>query len=66
MDALTDIQGLSIAAQNRLCRAGIKSCRELADASPQEIRGVLGYLAQGSDVEGWITRAQALSRGHAR
>ncbi len=65
MDRLTDIQGITIAAQNRLCRAGITSCRQLAEASSQEVREVLGYLAQGYDVEDWITRAQALVRERA-
>ncbi len=65
MDTLTDIQGMTIAAQNRLCRAGITSCRHLAETSPQQVREVLGYLAQGSDVEGWIAQAQALVRERA-
>ena len=66
MDALTNIQGLSIAAEDRLRRAGITSCSRLAESSPQEIREVLGYLAQGSSVERWIEYAQALARGHPR
>jgi predicted flap endonuclease-1-like 5' DNA nuclease len=65
MDTLTNIQGLSIAAEDRLRRAGITSCSQLAETSPQEIRQVLGYLAQGSNVESWITRAEALAREHA-
>jgi predicted flap endonuclease-1-like 5' DNA nuclease len=59
MDTLTDIQGLTIAAENRLRQAGIKSCSELAETSPQEIREILGHLAQGSDVEQLIEHAQA-------
>ncbi len=65
MDTLTDIQGITIAVQNRICRAGITSCRHLAETSVQEVCEVLGYLAQGSDVEGWISRAQALVRERA-
>ena len=65
MDTLTDIQGLSIAAENRLRRAGITSCSRLGEISPQEVREVLGYLAQGSNVELWIAQAQALAREHA-
>ena len=65
MDTLTDIQGLSIAAENRLRLAGIKSCSQLAETSPQEVREVLGCLAQGSNVERWIAHAQALAREHA-
>ncbi len=65
MDTLTDIQGLSIAAENRLRRAEITSYSQLAETSPQEIRQILGYLAQGSNVELWIANAQALAREHA-
>ena len=60
VDTLTVIQGIGIAAENRLSRAGIKSCSELAGASPQEIREILGYLAQGSDIERWIEQAREL------
>ncbi len=65
MHRLSVIQGIGIAAENRLCRAGIKSCSELADTSPQEIREILGYLAQGSDVECWIARAQEFLCEHS-
>ncbi len=65
MERLTTIRGLGIAAENRLYRAGIKSCSQLAEASPQEIRQILGYLAQGSNVERWIAQAQAFAREHA-
>ncbi len=64
MNTLTEIQGLSIAAENRLRRAGITSCSQLAETSPQEIRQILGYLAQGSNVERWIAQAQAFAREH--
>ena len=62
MDTLTDIQGLTIAAENRLRQAGIKSCSELAETSPQEIREILGYLARGFIVEQWIEHVQAIAR----
>ena len=65
MRTLTVIRGLSIAAENRLRRAGITSCSQLAETSPQEIRQILGYLAQGSDVERWIAQAQAFAHEHA-
>ena len=64
MRTLTVIQGLSIAAENRLRRAGITSCSQFAETSPQEIREILGYLAQGSNVERWIVQAQAFAREH--
>ena len=65
MGRLSVIPGIGIAVENRLCRAGIKSCSQLADASPQEIREILGYLAQRSDVECWIVRAQEFLREHS-
>ena len=65
MDTLTDIQGISIAAENRLRRAGITSCSQLAETSSQEIRQILGYLVQGSNVERWIAQAQAFAHEHA-
>ncbi len=65
MGGLSVIPGIGIAVENRLCRAGIKSCSQLADASPQEIREILGYLAQRSDVECWIVRAQEFLREHS-
>ncbi len=65
MHNLRVIQGISIAVEDRLCRAGIKSCSQLADTSPQEIREILSYLAQGSDVECLIVRAQEFLREHS-
>ncbi len=65
MRTLMVIRGLSIAAENRLRRAGITSCSQLAETSPQEIRQILGYLAQGSDIERWIAQAQAFAYEHA-
>ncbi len=62
MHRLGVIQGISIAVEDRLCRAGIKSCSQLAETSPQEIREILGYLGQGSDVECWILRAKEFLR----
>ncbi len=66
MDTLTNIQGLSIAVEDRLRRAGITSCSRLAEISPQEFRAILGYLAQGSNAELWIEKARAFAREHAR
>ncbi len=65
MHSLSVIQEIGIAVEDRLCRAGIKSCNQLADTSPQEIREILGYLAQRSDVECWIARAQEFIREHS-
>ena len=62
MHSLGVIQGIGIAAENRLRCAGIKSCSDLADASPQEIREILCYLAQGTDIERWIEQARELIR----
>ncbi len=65
MHNLSVIRGIGIAVEDRLCRAGINSCNQLADTSPHEIREILGYLAQGSDVECWIARAQEFLREHS-
>ncbi len=62
MDTLTDIQGLTIAAENRLRQAGIKSCSELVETSPPEIREILGDLAQGFNVEKWFEQTCQLKR----
>ena len=64
MDTLTDTQGLTFAVENRLRQAGIKTCGELAETSPQEIREILGYLAQGFNVEQWFEHTRALAREH--
>ena len=39
--------------------------RDLAETSPQKVRKILGYLARDSDIENWITQAQALVREQA-
>ena len=65
MHRLGIVQGIGIAVEDRLCRAGIKSCNQLVDTSPQKIREILGYLAQGSDIEHWIEQARELIGEHA-
>ncbi len=62
-DDLTAIGGISIATQNRLYRAGIKSYAQLAQASPEEVREILGKIARGADIEDWIAQAGELSKG---
>ncbi len=65
MGTLMVIPGLGIAAENRFRRAGITACGQLAETSPQKVRKILGYLAKDSDIEDWITQAQALVREQA-
>lgn len=65
MHSLGVIRGIGIAVEDRLCRAGVKSCNQLVDTSPSEIGEMLGYLAQGSDIERWIEQAGGLIREHA-
>ncbi len=60
-DDLTAIHGIGIATQNRLYRAGIKSHGQLAQASPDDVRAILGKLARGADVEDWIAQARELA-----
>jgi predicted flap endonuclease-1-like 5' DNA nuclease len=65
MHSLGVIPGIGIAVEDPLCRAGVKSCNQLVDTSPSEIGEMLGYLAQGSDIERWIEQAGELIREHA-
>ena len=60
-DHLTAIRGIGIATQNRLYRAGIKSYGQLARATPEDVRKILGKLAGGASVEDWIAQAKQLA-----
>ena len=60
-DDLTAIRGIGIASQNRLYAAGIKSYAELARASAEDLRKILGKFARGARVEDWIARARELA-----
>ncbi len=60
-DHLTAIRGIGIATQNRLYRAGIKSYAELARATPEDVRKILGKVAGGATVEDWIAQARNLT-----
>ncbi len=61
LDHLTAIRGIGIATENRLYRAGIKSYRQLARATPEDVRKILGKLAGGASVEKWIAQAKQLA-----
>ncbi len=61
-DDLTAIRGIGIATQNRLYRAGIKSYGQLARATPENVRKILGKLAGGASVEDWIAQAKELAK----
>ncbi len=60
-DHLTTIRGIGIATQNRLYKAGIKSYGQLARATPEDVRKILGKLAGGATVEDWIAQARNLA-----
>ncbi len=60
-DDLTAIRGIGIATQNRLYRAGIKSYGQLARATPEDVRKILGKFAGGASVEKWIAQAKQLA-----
>ncbi len=60
-DHLTAIRGIGIATENRLYRAGIKSYRQLAQATPEDVRKILGKFAGGASVEKWIAQAKQLA-----
>ncbi len=61
-DDLTAIRGIGIATQNRLYRAGIKSYAQLARATPEDVRKILGKFAGGADDEDWIAQAKELAK----
>ncbi len=60
-DHLTAVRGIGIATQNRLYRAGIKSYGQLARATPEDVRKILGKFAGGASVEKWIAQARNLA-----
>ncbi len=60
-DHLTAIRGIGIATETRLYRAGIKSYGQLARATPEDVRKILGRLAGGADIEDWIAQAKQLA-----
>jgi len=59
-DDLRRIRGIGIATENRLYRAGVRSYAELARATPEELREILGKLGRGADFEAWIAEAKKL------
>ncbi len=60
-DELTAIRGIGIATQDRLIRAGIKSYGQLARATPEDVREILGKFAGGASIEKWIAEAKQLA-----
>ncbi len=60
-DDFAVIRGIGMATQDRLYRSGIKTFAELARTSPEELRRVLGTLAQGTNAEEWISEARMLA-----
>ncbi len=60
-DHLTAIRGIGIATENRLNRAGIKSYGQLARATPEDVRKILGKVAGGATIEDWISQARELA-----
>ncbi len=61
-DHLTAIRGIGIATENRLYGAGIKSYGQLARATPEDVRKILGKFAGGASVEKWIAQAKQLAK----
>ncbi len=56
-DDLTVIHGIGIASQDRLYTAGIKTFAQLARATPEDVRRILGQIGGGAKVEDWINEA---------
>ncbi len=61
VDDLTAIEGIGIAMQDRLNRAGITNYAQLAEAKPEHVRETLGKLSRGAKIEAWISQAQELA-----
>ena len=61
VDDLTAIQGIGITIQNRLNQAGITTYAQLAEAKPEQVRGVLVKSSRGAKVEAWISEARELA-----
>jgi predicted flap endonuclease-1-like 5' DNA nuclease len=61
-DDLTAIRGIGIATQNRLYKVGIRSYGQLARATPEDVREILGKSAGGASVEKWIAEAKQLAK----
>ncbi len=61
-DDLTAIRGSGTATQDRLYRAGIKGYGQLARATPEDVRKILGRIAGGATVEDWIAQAKQLAK----
>ena len=61
VDDLTVIQGIGITIQNRLNQAGITTYAQLAEAKPEQVRGVLAKSSRGAKVEAWISEARELA-----
>jgi predicted flap endonuclease-1-like 5' DNA nuclease len=60
-DDLTVIRGIGVAIQDRLNAAGIRSYDQLARATPEELRSILGRLARAAKLEEWIAQARELA-----
>ncbi len=61
-DDLTAIRGIGIATQNRLYKVGIRSYGQLARATPEDVREILGKSEGGARVEKWIAEAKQLAK----
>ncbi len=61
-DDLTAIRGIGIVTQNRLYVAGIKSYAQLARASAEDVREILGNQGRVAQVEDWIAQAKELAK----
>ena len=60
-DDLKKISGIGIATENRLYSAGIRSYAELAGATPEHLREILGKSLALDKAKGWITAAEKLA-----
>jgi predicted flap endonuclease-1-like 5' DNA nuclease len=61
-DDLTAIKGVGMVTQDRLNRSGIKTYAQLAQASLEDLRAILGSRSTEARIKAWIAEARKLAR----
>ncbi len=61
-DDLTVIKGVGFVIQDRLNKSGIKTYAQLAEASPEDLKAILGSRITGARINDCIAEARMLSK----
>ena len=61
-DDLTVIKGVGIVIQDRLNKSGIKTYAQLAEASPEDLKAILGSRITGARINDCIAEARMLAK----